>query len=83
MTIRLKTVCPERLGELPNGEYEVPEGCAALEALAACIAAAGLPPLPAAQLEELVYMRNSRHVKPDEPLSAGDRLMVLRPLTGG
>ena len=83
MTIRLKTVCPERLGELPNGAYEVPEGCTALEALTACMAAAECPPLPAAQLEELVYMRSGRHVKPDEPLSAGDRLMVLRPLTGG
>ena len=83
MTIRLKTVCPEQLGSLPDGEYEVPAGCTALEALAACMAAAGVSPLPAAQLEKLVYMRNSRHVKPSEPLSDGDRLMVLRPLTGG
>lgn len=83
MNIRLKTVCPERLGELPDGEYDVPEGCTALEGLAACVAAAALPPLPTAQLEKLVYMRNSRHVKPSEPLSAGDRLTVLRPLTGG
>ena len=83
MTIRLKTVCPEQLGRLPDGEYEVPAGCTALEALAACMAAAEFPPLPSAQLEKLVYMKNSRHVKPSEPLSDGDRLMVLRPLTGG
>jgi molybdopterin converting factor small subunit len=83
MNIRLKTVCPEQLGRLPDGEYEVPDGCTALQALIACMAAAEAPTLPAAQLEKLVYMRNSRHVKPDEPLTAGDRLMVLRPLTGG
>ena len=83
MTIRLKTVCPEQLGALPNGPYEVPEGCSALEALSACMAAAEVPPLPSVQLKKLVYMRNSRHVKPEEPLSPGDRLMVLRPLTGG
>ena len=83
MTIRLKTVCPEFPGALPDGEYEVPTGCTALEALAACMAAAEFPPLPEAQLEKLVYMRGSRHVKPTEPLCAGDRLMVLRPLTGG
>ena len=83
MTVRLKTVCPEQLGRLPDGEYEVPEGSTALEALRACMAAAEFPPLPEAQLAKLVYMRNSRHVKPDEPLAAGDRLMVLRPLTGG
>ena len=83
MTIRLKTVCPEQLGRLPDGEYEVADGSIALEALAACMEAAGLEALPRAQLIKLVYMRNSRHVKPEEPLSAGDRLMVLRPLTGG
>ena len=83
MTIRLKTVCPEQIGELPNGAYEVPAGCTALEALTECMTAAELPLPPQAQLEKLVYMRNSRHVKPSEPLSDGDRLMVLRPLTGG
>ena len=83
MTIRLKTVCPEQLGRLPDGDYEVPEGCTALEALSACRASAALPPLPEGQLEKLIYMRNSRHIKPDEPLCAGDRLMVLRPLVGG
>ena len=83
MTIRLKTVCPEFLGALPDGEYEVPTGCTALEALAACMTAAELPPLPETRPEKLVYMCNGRHVKPDAPLSAGDRLMVLRPLTGG
>jgi sulfur carrier protein ThiS len=83
MTIRLKTVCPEFLGALPDGEYEVPEGCTALEALTACMAAAEFEPLPGTQLHKLIYMRNSRHVKPTESLCAGDRLMVLRPLTGG
>ena len=29
MTIRLKTVCPEQIGPLPDGEYEVPSGCTA------------------------------------------------------
>ena len=83
MTIRLKTVCPEQLGELPNGAYEVPEGCSAVQALSACMAAAEVPPLPETQLKKLIYLRNSTHIKPDEPLCAGDRLMVLRPLTGG
>jgi len=83
MTIRLKTVCPEFLGQLPDGEYEVAEGCAAAQALTACMEQAGLASLPEAQRTKLLYMRNGRHVKPSEPLCAGDRLTVLRPLTGG
>ena len=83
MTIRLKTVCPEQVGPLPDGEYEVADGCTAAQALRACMAAAGLPPLPQEQLAKLLFMRNSRHVKADEPICAGDRLMVLRPLVGG
>ena len=83
MTIRLKTVCPELLGRLPDGEYAVTDGCAALQALRECMEAAGFPPLPPAQMAQLLYMCNSRHIKPETPLGAGDRLTVLRPLTGG
>ena len=83
MTIRLKTVCPEQVGELPNGEYQVADGCGAAQALIACMISAGLPPLPQPQLEKLIYMRNNRQIKPEETLCEGDRLTVLRPLTGG
>ena len=83
MTIRLKTVCPEFLGALPDGEYEVPTGCTALEALAACMTAAEISPLPETRLEKLVYMRNSRHVKPDAPLSGGGPADGAPPAHGG
>ena len=83
MQIRLKTVCPEQIGALPDGEYTVPDGCTAAEALRACMAAAGLEPLPPERTAQLIYMCQSRHIQPDTPLSEGDRLMILRPLTGG
>ena len=83
MKIQLKTVCPEQVGELPDGEYEVADGCSAAQALGSCMEAAGLPPLPQAQVEKLIFMRNYRHAKPEEALTDGDRLTVLRPLTGG
>ena len=83
MTIQLKTVCPEQIGELPNGAYEVPDGSTAAEALQACMRAAGLEPLPPEREEKLLFLRNSQHIRPETPLQDGDRLMILRPLTGG
>ena len=83
MTIRLKNVCPEQLGPLPDGEYTVADACSAAAALRACMEIAGLPPLSAETERVLLFMRNGRHIKPDEPIAGGDRLTVLRPLTGG
>lgn len=83
MKLRLKTVCPEQLGPLPDGEYEVTDGCAAAQALRECAAAAGLADPAPETLARLLYMRNRRHVSPDTPLSDGDSLTVLRPLVGG
>ena len=83
MTIRLKTVCPERIGELADGAYEVPDGSTAAQALRACMRAGGMEPLDPEQEPQLLFMCNSRHIRPETPLQDGDRLMILRPLTGG
>ena len=83
MTVRLKTVCPEQIGALPNGDYSVPDGCSAAAALRSCMRAGGLEPLPAEREAQLLFLRNSQHVRPETPLSDGDRLTVLRPLAGG
>ena len=77
MTVSLKLLCRETTGELPDGEYEVPEGTSAAEALALC---SGLTPERAAGL---MFLRNGKHVRPEALLSDGDQLMVLRPLRGG
>ena len=77
MTITLKLLCRETVGELPDGDYEVPEGATASEALACC---AGLS---RERAEGLMFLCNGKHVQPDAPLSDGDKLMVLRPLRGG
>ena len=57
MTIRLKTVCPEQIGELPDGAYTVPDGCTAAEALRACMAAAGLEPEDVRAGDEAIRQR--------------------------
>ena len=77
MTIALKLLCREMFGELPDGDYEVPEGATAAEALAFCA------DLSRERAEGLMFLCNGKHVQPDALLSDGDRLMVLRPLRGG
>ena len=77
MTITMKLLCRETVGELPDGGYTVPEGSTAAQALARC---AGLSPERA---QGMMFMRNGKHVQPDTVLSDGDHLLVLRPLRGG
>ena len=77
MKIFLKLLCRERFGNLPDGDYEVPDGVSAAEALAFC---AGFP---RECTETVMFMSNGKHIRPETALSDGDRLMVLRPLYGG
>ena len=77
MTIALKLLCREMFGELPDGDYEVPEGATAAEALAFC---AGVPGETA---QRVMFMCCGKHIRPETVLADGDRLLVLRPLRGG
>ena len=83
MKISLKTICPEILGALPNGEYEVPDGCDAKSALLSCVAQYGGTDVKHDCLDHVIYMRGGQHITPDCVLSEGDRLMALRPVHGG
>ncbi len=83
MTLHLKTVCPEFLGRIPEGDYTVDGNCSALRALRQCMEHCGVPLPDEAQLSTLMYMVNGRHCTPNTPVAEGDRLWVLRPLRGG
>lgn len=83
MNINLKTVCPEIIGRIPNGSYDVADGSSALTALALCIESQGLPVPEEEKLTRLLYVINNHQVKADAPLQDGDKLMVLRPVIGG
>lgn len=83
MTIQLKTICGEFVGELPNGSYEVPDGSTALETLEFCIRLHAERTVPADRLARLMFMRGGKHISPDTALVEGDHLTVLRPLYGG
>lgn len=83
MKIILKTICPEIVGALPNGEYEVPDGCGARDALMHCIAQYGGSDVKHDCLDHIIYMCGGRHIQPDHVLQDGERLMALRPAHGG
>jgi len=82
MKITLKPICQETLGELPEGEYEVPDGCDAQTALRCCVSQHG-GEVRDDCIGHLLFMRGGRHISPDAALNDGDRLMVLRPVYGG
>ncbi len=83
MKITLKTICPEIVGALPNGEYEVPDDCDAKSALMICIAQYDGTDVKHDCLDHIIYMRNGQHIQPDCILQDGDLLMALRPVHGG
>ena len=83
MIIFLKTVCPEIIGRIPNGEYLVKDGSTAQQALCHCLESKEMTVPKEEQLSNLLYVVNHHHEKPDIVLNDGDRLMVLRPVRGG
>ena len=83
MTIQLKTVCPEIIGRIPNGEYNVRDGSTAGEALCFCLESRGMEIPEKERLSTLRYAVNHHFTQPDTVLKDGDKLMVLRALTGG
>ena len=83
MKIKLKTVCPEIIGRVPNGEYTVDDGATALKALCLCLENQGMPVPGEDQLKGLLYAVNSHLETPDFILNEGDKLMVLRPARAG
>ncbi len=83
MLIYLKPICPEILGALSEGYYDVENRCTAKRALICCIFNSGLTDIDPAAPGRLIYMLNGKHISPDTTLSENDRLMVLRPVYGG
>ena len=83
MIIHLKTVCPEIIGRIPNGEYMVSDGSTAQQALCQCLESKGMSVPKEEQLTNLLYVVNHHQEKSDIVINDGDRLMVLRPFRGG
>ena len=63
MIIHLKTVCPEIIGRIPNGEYMVSDGSTAQQALCQCLESKGMSVPKEEQLTNLLYVVNHHQEK--------------------
>lgn len=83
MRIYIKPICPEILGGMSSGWYEVDNGLSAIEALTSALKLSGADDIQKEVLTMLVYMRNGKHISSETVLVDGDQLMALRPVYGG
>ena len=81
MKIVVKFRCGEIVGEMPSGEYEVPDGADVGAALASLAARSG--GFLRNYEDYLLYLVNSLPARPETPLHTGDTLRVLRKAVGG
>jgi len=83
MKIKLKLVCSEIFGTMPNGEYTLPAPMPAREVLALCVEQYKGEDVLREYIHRVVFMRNGKHISPETVISDGDTLLVLRPVCGG
>ena len=83
MNIYVKTVCPEVLPTVRDGEYEVPERATAESVVERCLELCGREGVPGDYKSRLLYLRNGNRADATTVLQEGDKLYLLRPLYGG
>ena len=82
MQIEVKFVCPELVGPLRSGAYDLPEGATILELLEKSRSEhPGLTPETAT--DYLLFLLNGKSAQMHARLSHGDKLYVLRKIFGG
>ncbi len=79
MKVSFRFLCKEIVGNVQNGEYELPEGCTVSEAFEIINDGSFVDDY----LRFMLIMKNSRASKPDDVLTDGDTVMVLRKVHGG
>jgi len=82
MKISVKFSCPEVLGELKSGDYDVPEGSSVRELLAACEAKCNVQ-VNEKHLKWLLVVADGRQVNWHTTLSDGGKVSFLRGSLGG
>ena len=81
--IKVKLVCSEIFGAMPDGEYSLPRAMSAKEALECCVEEYGGGDVLREHVHQVVYMLNGKQVTGDATVKDGDSLFVLRPIFGG
>ena len=82
MQVEAKFICPEIVGPLRDGNYEIPEGASISELLE--ISRAECPDSIPGDVEAvLMFLKNGKQAQLDTKLSEGDRIHYLRRIFGG
>ena len=82
MRIEAKFICPEIVGPLRSGAYEVPEG-AAISDLLAISRAEHYGQAPECGKDFLLFLRNGKPAQVDTKIAPGDKIHILREVFGG
>ncbi len=82
MQIEVRFVCPEVLGILKSGAYEVAEGASISDLMDVCIKA-GEGTVRDDFVNYVIFLKNNKPAYSDTVLEAGDKVMVLRKIYGG
>ena len=82
MKVDVKFVCPEIVGPLRSGAYDVPENITISELLEICSSECFVPPPENIQFNLLILI-NGKPALPDAKLSDGDQVHVLRKVFAG
>lgn len=82
MQIEVRFVCPEVLGGLRSGTYDVPEGASISDMMDLCIEA-GEGTVRDDLINYVIFLKNNKPAYADTVLEAGDKVMVLRRIYGG
>ena len=82
MQVEVKFICPELVGPLRSGAYEVPEG-AAISDLLEISRSECAGRVPETVSDQLLYLVNGKSAQQDARLSGGDMVYVLRKVYGG
>lgn len=81
MVVTARFMCPELVGALKSGPYDVPEGSCPAEVLTCARRQAGLEEKDLT--EHMMFLRNGRPAMADTVLQEGDQVFFLRKLYGG
>ena len=82
MQVDVTFICPEIVGPLRNGAYEVPEGTTISELLEISSSESSVK-LSDTVTDYVIFLKNGKQVAADAALSGGDKVFVLRRVFGG
>jgi len=82
LRVELKFFCPELVGPLRGGVYDVPENATISELLEISGSECSYR-IPDTSLDYLLFLLNGKSARPDARLSPGDKIYVLRKVFGG